>query len=67
MENSPGHFCGPPTRNTQEILLATEQRGLGAIITKTIYYNDALTPKPTMVKVDNNLVNYDWSGTKIDT
>ncbi|NLC38945.1 MAG: 4Fe-4S binding protein [Clostridia bacterium] len=59
--------AGPLTRNTQEILLATEQRGLGAIITKTIYYNDALTPKPTMVKVDNNLVNYDWSGTKIDT
>jgi dihydroorotate dehydrogenase (NAD+) catalytic subunit len=59
--------AGPVTRNAQELLLAMKQPGLGAICAKTIYYDDALTPKPTMVKVGNDLINYDWSGTGIDT
>ncbi len=40
---------------------------MGFVVTKTIYSRDADTPKPTMAKVPGGLINYDWSGTGIDT
>lgn len=59
--------AGPLTRNAQEIWLAAQHTGVGAVFTKTIYYKERETPKPTMVKVRGGLVNYDWSGSSLST
>ncbi|MFW6381579.1 MAG: 4Fe-4S binding protein, partial [Bacillota bacterium] len=57
--------AGPLTRNSKEILKAAGTPGLGAIVSKTAYYQDRDTPRPTMAAVAGGLINFDWSGSSI--
>ena len=58
--------AGPLTRNAEMIAEASRQYGVGAVFTKTIYYNSSDTPKPTMANFDGGLINFDWSGKSIE-
>ncbi|MEW6244093.1 MAG: 4Fe-4S binding protein [Bacillota bacterium] len=62
-----GVSAGPLTRDGESVRRWGETPGVGFVVTKTIYSRDANTPKPTMAKVPGGLINYDWSGTGIDT
>lgn len=53
--------AGPLTKDGKSILAIASQKGVGGIVTKTIYPEPAEAPKPSIIKVDCGLLNIDWS------
>lgn len=58
--------AGPLSRDGSSIRRAALQYGVGAIFTKTIKERSEDTPKPSMIAIDGNLLNYDWQAPGID-
>lgn len=52
---------GPLTRDGRSILKIARQRGVGAVVTKTIYTEPKGMPHPGIAKVNDGLLNIDWS------
>ena len=52
--------AGPLTRNGISIKKAAQQYGVGAVITRTVFKEAVDTPRPSMVAVKENLLNFDW-------
>lgn len=53
--------AGPLTKDGKSILAIASQRGVGGVVTKTIYPEPAEAPKPSIIKVNHGLLNIDWS------
>lgn len=58
---------GPLSRDEKSIKRAMQQRGLGAITTKTILKSAGDTPRPSMAVFKDNLINFDWDHPGVDS
>ncbi|MEM2896927.1 MAG: 4Fe-4S binding protein [Candidatus Bathyarchaeia archaeon] len=57
---------GPLTRDGKAIKKAAGFRGIGAITIKTVKETDKDTPRPSMVMIKGNFLNYDWQALSIE-
>ncbi|MEM3506663.1 MAG: 4Fe-4S binding protein [Candidatus Bathyarchaeia archaeon] len=57
---------GPLTRDGGSIKKVKSFNGIGAIVIKTVKESDKDTPRPSMVMVKGNLLNYDWQALSVE-
>jgi dihydroorotate dehydrogenase (NAD+) catalytic subunit len=53
--------AGPLSKDEKSILSIASQKGVGGVVTKTIYSEPTKAPMPSMIKVECGLINIDWS------
>jgi dihydroorotate dehydrogenase/NAD-dependent dihydropyrimidine dehydrogenase PreA subunit len=58
--------AGPITRDVPSMSLASQQYGIGAVISKTILPEPEDTPKPNMIIYSNSMINYEWQAPGIN-